>query len=69
MHDDGDKVQKHDQKHDHTHDHTHDHIHNDTNNHTHSHPHTHTKAVLNRLSRVIGHLEAIRRMVEDGRDC
>ncbi|MCL2496283.1 MAG: metal-sensing transcriptional repressor [Clostridiales bacterium] len=42
-------------------------------NHEHSHPHTHnhtqTKAVLNRLSRAIGHLEATKRMVEDGRDC
>ena len=25
--------------------------------------------MLNRLSRAIGHLESIRRMVEDGRDC
>ena len=37
--------------------------------HTHTHPHTQTKAVLNRLSRAIGHLESVRRMVEDGRDC
>ncbi len=41
--------------------------------HAHPHPHTHThqntKAVLNRLSRAIGHLESIKRMVEDGRDC
>ncbi|MCD8155266.1 MAG: metal-sensing transcriptional repressor [Clostridiales bacterium] len=37
--------------------------------HVHSHSHTQTKAVLNRLSRAIGHLESIRRMVEDGRDC
>ena len=37
--------------------------------HSHSHTHTHTKAVLNRLSRAIGHLESIRRMVEEGRDC
>lgn len=35
----------------------------------HSHTHTETKAVLNRLSRAIGHLESVRRMVEDGRDC
>ena len=35
----------------------------------HSHSHTQTKAVLNRLSRAIGHLESIRKMVEDGRDC
>lgn len=33
------------------------------------HEHTQTKAVLNRLSRAIGHLEAVRQMVEDGRDC
>ena len=39
--------------------------------HTHGHTHSHeqTKAVLNRLSRAIGHLESIKRMVEDGRDC
>jgi len=39
--------------------------------HTHSHKHTHaqTKTVLNRLSRAIGHLTAVRSMVEDGRDC
>ena len=43
--------------------------------HLHDHPHTHPhihenqKAVLNRLARAIGHLESVRRMVEDGRDC
>ena len=37
--------------------------------HTHTHTHTQTKAVLNRLSRAIGHLESVKRMVEDGRDC
>lgn len=39
--------------------------------HTHNHSHTHqnTKAVLNRLSRAIGHLESVKKMVEDGRDC
>ena len=31
--------------------------------------HQNSKAVSNRLSRAIGHLESIRRMVEDGRDC
>lgn len=51
----------------HTHTHEHDHEHG----HAHGHAHTHanTKAVLNRLSRAIGHLESIRRMVEEGRDC
>ena len=37
--------------------------------HGHTHSHTHTKAVLNRLSRAIGHMESIKRMVESGRDC
>ena len=37
--------------------------------HGHQHSHEETKAVLNRLSRAIGHLESIKRMVEDGRDC
>ena len=49
----------------HSHEQGHEHIHS----HGHTHTHTHTKAVLNRLSRAIGHLESIRRMVEDGRDC
>lgn len=35
----------------------------------HGHPHENTKAVLNRLSRAIGHLKSIKVMVEDGRDC
>ena len=43
--------------------HSHEHAHN------HTHTHTNTKAVLNRLSRAIGHMESIKRMVEDGRDC
>lgn len=37
--------------------------------HAHHHSHSQTKAVLNRLSRAIGHMESIKRMVEDGRDC
>ena len=37
--------------------------------HGHHHSHAQTKAVLNRLSRAIGHLESIKRMVEAGRDC
>lgn len=47
--------------------HSHDHDHP----HTHDHPHVHenSKAVVNRLSRLIGHLESVKKMVEDGRDC
>lgn len=40
-----------------------------THSHEHKHQHTQTKAVVNRLSRAIGHLESVRKMVEDGRDC
>ncbi len=54
---------------DHDHDHDHQHGHEHPHGHSHTHTHTETKAVLNRLSRAIGHLESVRRMVEDGRDC
>lgn len=35
----------------------------------HKHSHQNTKAVLNRLSRASGHLESVKRMIEDGKDC
>ena len=57
-HDHGDGI-----VHAHVHEHGHDH------DHGHGHTHTQTKAVVNRLSRAIGHLESVKRMVEDGRDC
>ena len=44
-------------------------VHTHAHGHGHYHHHENTKAVLNRLSRAIGHLESIKRMVEDGRDC
>ena len=51
----------------------HTHVHADGTVHTHSHGHEHThtqtKAVVNRLARAIGHLESVKKMVEDGRDC
>ena len=50
-------------EHSHTHDHEHEHPHG------HVHSHEHTAAVSNRLARAIGHLEAVRKMVEDNRDC
>ena len=34
-----------------------------------AHSHTETQKVINRLSRAIGHLESIRTMVEEGREC
>jgi DNA-binding FrmR family transcriptional regulator len=65
----------HEEMHEHDHDHEHvhgeEHTHDHEAGHAHGHTHTHanTKAVLNRLSRAIGHLESIKRMVEEGRDC
>ena len=54
--------------HDHFHEHGHPHA-DDGHPHTHSHTHTNTKAVLNRLSKLTGHLNSVKNMVEDGRDC
>ena len=48
---------------------THTHVLEDGTVVEHSHSHAHTKAVLNRMSRAIGHMESIKRMIEDGRDC
>lgn len=36
---------------------------------SHDHIHENQKAVVNRLSRAIGHLEKVKRMVEEGSDC
>lgn len=49
--------------------HTEVHSHGEAHPHPHKHEHANTKSVLNRLSRAIGHLEHVRQMVEDGRDC
>ena len=46
-----------------------EHVQGHDNTHPHTHDHTQTKAVVNRLARAIGHLESVKRMVEDGRDC
>lgn len=48
-------------------DQSHTHTHPHENSHTHTHQHT--KAVINRLARASGHLESVKRMVEDGKDC
>ena len=47
------------------HDHTYLHKHGIA----HHHVHENQKAVLNRLARAIGHLEKVKRMVEEGTDC
>ena len=51
------------------HEHSHTHTHSHEGEHIHHHDHKQTKAVVNRLSRAIGHLESVKHMVEDGRDC
>ena len=62
-HDHGDgHIHAHELEPEHVHGHDHPHP------HTHTHDHTQTKAVVNRLARAIGHLESVKRMVEDGRD-
>jgi len=33
------------------------------------HKHEDKKAIINRISRAVGHLESIKKMVEDDRDC
>ena len=59
--------------HDHGDGHVHTHHHGDGHSHHHDHSHTHDpaeiKKIVNRLSKSIGHLESVKRMVEDGRDC
>ena len=44
----------------------HTHVHGE---HTHTHSPDHKKAVINILSRIIGHMESVKKMVENDRDC
>lgn len=57
----------HEHEHDREHDHAYMHAHGIA--HSHGHVHENQKAVVNRLSRAIGHLEKVKRMVEEGVDC
>ena len=66
-HHDHEHMHEHAQVHDHEYMHAHGIPHEHSHGHTHTHEHT--KAVLNRLSRAIGHLQSVRTMVEEGRDC
>ena len=63
----------HEHEHEHDHEHTHDHEHGHDHSHGHDHGHTHdpaeVKSIVNRLSRAIGHLESVKNMVAEGRDC
>ena len=55
------------EEHDHQQDHAYLHAHGIA--HSHGHVHENQKAVVNRLARAIGHLEKVKRMVEEGEDC
>ena len=67
--------------HDHEHEHVHKyhfhsqeeheflHAHGIAHHHGHGHVHENQRAVINRLARAIGHLEKVKRMVEEGYDC
>lgn len=37
------------------------------NEYEHNHPHN--KQITNRMSRIIGHAEAVKRMIEEGKEC
>ena len=54
-----------------THSHASDaaHPHDDGNARPHKHHHENTKAVINRMNRAIGHMEAVRNMIGGARDC
>ena len=64
---------KHDDMHIHEHGHMHDHDHDHEHSHDHSHGHHHDpkqrQAVIHRIARASGHLNAVKKMVEDDRDC
>lgn len=71
------KVHKHidENGHEYVHSHEeHDHAHtHEDHDHTHSHSHTHDptemRKIINRISKSIGHMESIKRMLENGEDC
>ena len=53
----------------HEHSHEHPHKHDGEHGHHHVHSEKEKKAVVNRLAKAIGHLEAVKRMVERDDDC
>lgn len=58
-------------------DHSHEHQHHEHEGHSHPHGHSHShthdpkemKKIINRISKSIGHMESVKRMLEDGEDC
>jgi DNA-binding FrmR family transcriptional regulator len=63
------KVHSHEHAHDNAEAHEHVHVHGHTHSHTHTHDPKDIRKIVNRLSRSIGHLESVKRMVENNVDC
>lgn len=63
------EAHEHSHSHDDGHEHCHHHEDGEIHHHGHSHSHKQTKVVLNRMARAIGHMESVKRMVEQGREC
>ena len=61
--------------HEHDHEHDHEHAHDADHAHVHAHSYAHfhspeeKKRQLNRISRVIGHLQHVKKMIEADEDC
>ncbi len=68
VHADG-TVHKHTHEGHHEHSHAHGHTHDHGHGHGHVHSAEHTTRVRNRLAKAIGHLERVKHMVEEDRDC
>ena len=68
---DGRHFHEHEGGHVHEHEggHVHEHEHAHHGKHSHTHDPKEVSAIVNRLKRSIGHLDKVRRMVEDGEDC
>ena len=68
---DGRHFHEHEGGHVHEHEggHVHEHEHAHHGKHSHTHDPKEVRAIVNRLKRSIGHLDKVRRMVEDGEDC
>lgn len=56
----------HAEEYDHDHDHEHEHSHH---NHSHTHDPEEIRRIVNQLSRAAGHLNSVKKMVENGQDC
>jgi DNA-binding FrmR family transcriptional regulator len=55
--------------HTHPHDHEHEHDHEHHHNHSHTHDPEEIRKIVNQLSRSIGHLNSVKKMVENSQDC